>query len=58
MVNGVRSCFFPLLIQTQFILILMHYIAGNPAPFINEQGSETNPEYFLIISHTKWKRTV
>jgi len=27
--NGVRSCFLPLLIQMQFIL--MHYIAGNPS---------------------------
>jgi len=35
--HGVRSCFLHLLIQTQFIL--MHYIAYDPALFINGKGS-------------------
>jgi len=35
--HGVRSCFLLLLIQTQFIL--MHYIAYDPALFINGKGS-------------------
>jgi hypothetical protein len=35
--RGVRSCFLLLLIQTQFIL--MHYIAYDPALFINGKGS-------------------
>ena len=34
---GVRSCFLHLLIQTQFIL--MHYIAYDPAFFINRKRS-------------------
>ena len=34
---GVRSCFLPLLIQTPFIL--MHYIAYDPALFINGKRS-------------------
>jgi len=55
--NGVRSCFLPLLIQMQFIL--MHYVAGNSSFYIQakEHGNlilKIRDIYVVIILAIKF----